>query len=464
MRIRILAALFCFFLIVLPGNAFAKQGSDIETKIAIEKNLEERLRRILTEITGTDKLIIVINVQLISSSSEDEEEPAVVLPGVPLQEKLGLGLASLDLGDTAKNIKKLTAQIIVDNGLPESMVNIIREVSTSVLGLEAARGDALIIKKMNFRENPFKWSDIIYPPHLWGLLFSGLSVILIAVLFVFGTRVFPRAAGIISETLESSLKKSETAPAFSSPVSASAPAAGGGAGGGEREGVKKHFSFVNEENTDKLLFLLKKEKPENIAVLINYAPQVADKILSGLEPSQAREALLKLAQTRTLPPDEVLKWEEHLRQKMDFMVGGKEVVKEILEGLGDEEMDSYLDFIAQSDSLFADELRSAVFRAGSLADMASEDILLLSRSFTPAAFANVLRTLDESVRNGILEKLPEGIATRLKEEIELGASPGPVRLREDKKALARVADKLRKDGLLVTPQADEAAPPREKRG
>lgn len=207
MKIRTLGALLCFFILLIPGSVFAKGGTDIETKIAIEKNLEERLRRILTEIAGTDKIIIVINVQLVSISEEEDEEEEVVLPGVPLQKKLGLGLASLDLGDTAKNIKKLTAQIIVDEGLPESVIRIIREVATSVLGLESSRGDSLTIKKMNFRKNPFKWADIIYPPHLWGLLFTVLAVILIAVFFVFGSSVFPHAAEIISETLQNALKK-----------------------------------------------------------------------------------------------------------------------------------------------------------------------------------------------------------------------------------------------------------------
>ncbi|MBA3052845.1 MAG: hypothetical protein FP827_07165 [Candidatus Omnitrophica bacterium] len=80
----------------------AQQGADIQTKIAIEKNLEERLHRILTEIIGTDKLIIVIDVQLVGSDEGKDEEDEVVLPGVPLQEKLGLGIAGLQLGDTAK--------------------------------------------------------------------------------------------------------------------------------------------------------------------------------------------------------------------------------------------------------------------------------------------------------------------------------------------------------------------------
>jgi len=456
MRIRTLGALFCFFLLLIPGSAFAKKGADIETKIAIEKNLEERLRRILTEIAGTDKIIIVINVQLVSSSAEEDEEEEVVLPGVPLQEKLGLGLASLDLGDTAKNIKKLTAQVIVDESLPESVLRIIREVSTSVLGLETSRGDSLVIKKMNFRKNPFKWADIIYPPHLWGLLFSVLAVALIAVFFVFGSRVFPRAAEVISETLQNALKKSETAaPGYLSAGAETGALAAPGRtpdGGTEKES-EKHFSFVKEEDMDKLLFLLKKEKPENVAVLINYAPHIADKVLSGLAPELSRETLSKLTHTRSLPPEEVLKWEEHLRQKLDFMVGGKEVVKEILEGMSDEEMDNYMDFIAKSDSAFADELRETVFRVKSLADMSTENILLLYQNFNPVSFADVLRELPESARNSVLEKLPGGIATRLKEEIELGSSPGPDRLRDEKKALARIADKLRKDGLFAPPKA-----------
>ena len=43
---------FLIFLMVSPVRS-AKKGTGIETKIAIEKNLEERLKRILTEIQRT---------------------------------------------------------------------------------------------------------------------------------------------------------------------------------------------------------------------------------------------------------------------------------------------------------------------------------------------------------------------------------------------------------------------------
>jgi len=437
-----------FFLMVSPARS-AKKGTGIETKIAIEKNLEERLKRILTEIIGTDKLIIVINVQLVSSEAEDEEEDAL-LPGVPMPDAQALGLASLDLGDTAKNIKSITAQIMVDKSLPESMMKIIEEVSTSILGLKSERGDTLNIKPINFRKNPFSWSDIIYPPHLWGLLFVGLAAALIVVFMVFGNSVFPKAAALISDTLQNALKKNEASAGGGNIPSAIAQQALAAetAAGGSKSDETTFFSFVRLENIDKLIFLLKKEKAENIAILINYAPNIADRILAGLDKDLAQEALATLTYTRSLPPADVSKWEKELKQKLDFMVGGKDVVREILEGMDDVDIDSYISFIKSGDSSFAEEIGKEVFRASSLAAMPAENILLLYQNINPVSFANVLRGLDENLRNAVLEKLPGGIATRMKEEIELGSDPGVAKMKEDKSVLADVTGRLRKAGLL----------------
>lgn len=454
MKFRFLTALLCFF-ILTPIQA-AKQGSDIQTKIAIEKNLEERLHRILTEIIGTDKLIIVINAQLVSlDSGEGDEE--VVLPGVPLQEKLGLGLAGLELGDTVKNIKKLSAQIIVDNGLPESMIKLIKEVSAGVLGLDDARGDILTVKKMNFRKNPFSWADIIYPPHLWGLLFTALFSFCAAAFFVFVMKAFPRGAEVISETLRGALQGKNAKEARGvSPIALVNPAADSlsSEGGSARKKNGGHFSFITPETVDKLIFLLKKEKPENIAVLLNYVPDISGRILSGLDKKLAREALSRLISARSLPGEEVIKWENELNQKLDFFIGGKDIVSDILENLSDAETDEYIAFIGEGDSVFAGELRESVFRTASLAEMSGENLLVLYQHFNPVAFANMLRLLPENMRKKTLDKLPQGISSRLIEEIELASAPGAEKLLVEKKMFSRLIAKLKKDGILKTDKTE----------
>lgn len=452
-RIFIGAALVGLCAAVFTAQLAAKKSSsDIETKIAIEKNLEERLRKILTEITGTDKFIIVINAQLVSAAAESEEDE-VVLPGVPLQEKLGLGIASLDLGDSAKNIKKLSVQIIVDESLPESIVNIIKEVSANILGLQNERGDSLTIKKMNFRKSSFRWAEIIYPPNLWGLLFSLLAVIFIAVSLFFAASVFPGSAGALSEKIANSLKKTETQGFAAAPLAAGGPAGAFAASASPadvesgKEG--KHFSFVTTENVDKLIFLLSKETPENIAVLINFAPHLAGRILSGLDPAVSKEAVSRLTYTRTLPAEEVTEWESELKTKLNFMAGGESAVMDILENMDEKDADSYIDFIKEGDSEFADAISGKLFRLSSLPAMKAEDIVLIFQNFSPSAFADVVRTLSEKERGGILSKLPEGIATRIKEEIELTTPPGEEKIKEEKTLLRRIVGRLKKDGLLT---------------
>jgi len=456
-KFRLFAAALAFFILArfLP----AKQGSDIQTKIAIEKNLEERLHRILTEIIGTDKLIIVINAQLVGSSDGEDDEEEVVLPGVPLQEKLGLGLAGLELGDTAKKIKKLSAQIIIDEGLPESMIKIIKEVSASVLGLDDERGDILTIKKMNFRKNPFSWSDIIYPPHLWGLLFTALFAAGMAAFFVFVLRTFPGSAESVSAAVREAGEKNDSSPRerFSSRHGGLSAATANSAiidsvlpGGGVREKEGGHFSFVTPAIADKLLFLLKTEKPENIAVLLNYAPDVSGVILSGLDKKLAGEALAQLTGTRSLPAEDVTKWENELKQKLDFFVGGKEIVSDILENLSDDETDEYISFIGESNSVFAEELKKSVFKARQLSQMPPENLLAIYQHFNPVSFANVLRALPEDTRKKVLDKFPQGISSRLNEEIELASAPGADKLLAERKALSRLVSKLKKDGLLKT--------------
>lgn len=216
---------------------------------------------------------------------------------MPLQEKLGLGIAGLQLGDTAKKIKKLSAQIIVDNSLPESMVKVIKEVSSGVLGMDAERGDIL-------------------------------SAAGLAAFFMFVMKTFPGSADAVSQAVRDSVEKNAAGPGgggFSSALTAASALSPDFRGRGISSEEKGHFSFLTPDIADKLIFLLKKEKPENIALVLNYAPGLSGAILSGLDRKLSGDALTRLTDTRSLPGEEVSRWENELRQKLDFFVGGGDI-------------------------------------------------------------------------------------------------------------------------------------------
>ena len=441
-------SLAVFFLNFFPTIVSAKKGPDIETKIAIEKNLEERLRRILTEITGTDRIIVVVNVQLISTEENKKEEDQIVLPGVPLQEKLGLGLASLDLGDSSTLIKKLTCQIIVEKSLPDALVKVVKSVASGVLGIEQSRGDVLTVKKMKFRKNTFVWSDILYPPHLWGVVFSVFAVLFIIGVFIFSVKIFPQSVAAISDTLRSSLKKEEVS--FAGGTGSIAPVTtvpGVVSVSSERteDGI---FSFVNAENIDKLIFILKDETPEKIAVVLNYLKEFSGVILSAIEEDKGRKAVSMLSRAQTLPASDIEKWAKELKEKVNYLVGGKEVVGQILSGLEEEKLDSFLDAIKKIDPKSSGEIEKGIFRLSQLLRMSKDELLEVFQNFNPASFAIVLSGLEKPQQDEILGKLPEGISRRLREEIEYAGQISREKFLEEKTKLAKLVSRLRKEGRI----------------
>ena len=110
--------------VVLSSAAFlfaAKEAKgSIESKIALESSMENRLKQVLTEITGTEKIIVIVNVQLAAEKNEAAEakkkDDDFILPGVPIKEAINekqVGDAVMAaLGeDTRTLIRKLTVTV-----------------------------------------------------------------------------------------------------------------------------------------------------------------------------------------------------------------------------------------------------------------------------------------------------------------------------------------------------------------
>src|SRR5512139_2378743 len=79
---------------VVP-SASAEVNSDYALKIALENQLERKLKQVIMEITGTDRVVIFVNAELISKEGgsgkllEKRKENALVLPGVPEKTEFG---------------------------------------------------------------------------------------------------------------------------------------------------------------------------------------------------------------------------------------------------------------------------------------------------------------------------------------------------------------------------------------
>ena len=454
----LLSAVFLF------AQKEAKGG--IESKIALESSMEGRLKQVLTEITGTEKIIVIVNVQLAAEKTETEarkKDDDFILPGVPIkdainQKQVGDAVIAALGEDTRTLIKKLTVTIILDKGVSQSVVNVVKEVATGLMGIETDRGDQLVIKQMNFQKNPFYWGMLFYPPNIYWIIIiiAGTGFVLALVMFLFGPLKgfsaqfisgIMAAASAIKESGRSS--EEET---FSGGAALAAEALPG-PGGMVKEGMmgrEEPFSFVNEGNFNALMYLIRGESPQNIASIVNYlSPALASKVISGLAPDKQKEVGRVLAQVVELDPSELDGFEAKIRKRIAYLSGGAEKLTNILDFAGDNTRNAVLDSVKAVNPQAAEQVKRSLVSLDILADLDASGISTLIKAATPAVFARILKSMGEEFKEKVLTKLPAGAAERIRQEIEMGRDFNPARLETEKRRLIDIIRKFEARGLIT---------------
>ncbi len=444
-------------------HAQKESKTSIETKIAIESSMENRLKKVLTEITGTEKIVIIVNVQLMSEKKEKapaKKEDEMFLPGVPIKETLAekkvesVMLSALG-DDTRTLIKKLSVTIILDNSVSSKVVDIVREVSSGLLGIEKERGDELNIKQMSFQKNVFSWSSIFYPPNIYWLfaVLAAIGFTLTISMFLFGP--FQKfAKDFVSAAVSSASSFKEK----------TSEASGGFAGGAAipeitapaeirkestASGKEPLFSFVNTENIKELSYLLKSESAKNIAIVMNYlTPELSSRIFTEIPSDKKKDIVGFLSKVEELNSSEVEKLENHLKIKIDFLSGGEEKIRALVNNADEKLQAEIISGLKIKDPTLAERIEKSIVRLDILSSMDVSGLQLLIKQVGTAVFGQILKVLPAEQQEKIFSVLPAGAATRLKQEMELGKSITPQRLEIEKKRLLDIIRRMKERGLI----------------
>lgn len=478
-KLSLSSAIFAFFILASTGyhKTFAaaiKSGGNegietsIETKISIETSLEERLRKVLTEIAGTDKIIIIVNTELYSEKEKKElqikpaaERPQTVLPGVPVKENIGERkiedlLAPLDIGKTMTMIKKISATIILDKSVSTDIVEIIKKVATGLLGVDESRGDQLVIQRMVFKTNPFSWNSLIYPPQVFYVAAIALFTFAIfsSILFLFNPfKIFSRSlvdviASYVAVQKEANSNESFGGPA--QPIEGAAASANQGAGGIPADlEHRKPFWFITPEQTNQLGEALKTEPAENVAVVLNYLSRdMAAKIFAGFPADQRVKIAELFASVRQMDPDAVKSLEQKVKDTITYSLGGQNILMGLLDYSDKATQDKVIASIKTKNPETAARLQKAVFSFEDIANFDANALQLLIRRINLPAFAQVLKTMPEAFRAKVLQALTEAARKRLQQEIELGRPVSAIRIEEEKTKIIDAVRQLNTEGLI----------------
>ncbi len=461
-RITLIALLLSLpILFVAVRTSHAEVNDDYALKISLENQLERKLKQVIMEITGTDRVVIFVNAELSSargdSSSvlEKKKTNALVLPGVPQKKEFGTGQSEMlfGAGSSKYRVNKIVLSIWIDKSVPGSIVDLIQDIAKNVIGYSQTRGDQIDIKKVDFESKGFFRTLFAFPNFLWLVLtiVGGFALVAVGMFFMDPLKkVVPALKEIDWNTIHG------TGGSTTSTVERTyeREIVGGGAVAGTEKALPAQdaslpFSYVRERDIPSLAFLLKDRPAQDIAIVANYLdPALATRLLERFPKDRQVEVALLLSKEE-IGTDKVPSLEDLVKNRLNYVVGGENKLLTILDMANEDVRDSIVKNLESKDAATATRLKQRIKSLETIIrDLPAHGIQVLYRNIDATLFAQVLKSTPDEIQQKVISSLSTGAAERLKEEMQLSRALSAARLKRERQNLMVLVRRLITEGLV----------------
>ncbi len=450
---------------VTVHRAHAEVNDDYALKISLENQLEKKLKQVIMEITGTDRVVIFVNAELASARGdsdkllEKKKTNALVLPGVPDKKEFGAGQSEMlfGAGSSKYKVNKIVLSIWIDKSVPGSIATLIEDIAKNVIGFNQNRGDQINIKKVDFESKGFYWSSLFFPPNLFWLvltLIGGFMLVAVGMFFMDPLKkIAPALKDIDWNHIRGSASTSvnvntveRTSTYEREVLSGKADRPGAAAAATD---AALPFSFIRERDIHSLAFLLKDKTAQDIAVVANYLdPAIAMRLLELFPKERQVEVALALGKEE-INTEKVAALEEMVKSKLAYVVGGEGKLVTLLDMTSDDVREKIVKSLEAKDAQTATRLKQKVKSLENIIrDLPAQGIQTLYRNIDATLFAQVLKSLPADLQQKVISSLSAGAAERLKEEMDLSRPLSATRLRREKQNVMVLVRRLISEGLV----------------
>ncbi|GBD99606.1 flagellar motor switch protein FliG [bacterium BMS3Abin07] len=459
------------FLLLLAGVATvlaADFNEDFAFKISLENHLERRLKQMITEITGNDRGVVIVNADIGSVRSGDlsrgritkkKSRDALILPGVPVKKQFGTGLSETaellfpGAGGSKYKVNKIVLAIWLDRGISEPVVALVRDLAKQVIGFNEKRGDKVNIQLIDFKRNKFYWKSVFYPENLYLIILGLIAAIFLLTASLFLRDPFSKLSSALNnidwDHLRGTSGTGEMLRAGSEMQNSTLAHEPSEELEQVKAGESPPFSFVSEKDLPSLLFLLKNMPAEDIATVANYLDAaLATRLLESFSP-EIQSGIAIYLSSEKIDPEKVRSLENTLKEQISYVIGGERKLVSILRMASEEVKDRAIGVLEKRDRDSAENLKKKVkgFEE-TIRDLPSQGIQVIYRRTNPVLFAQILKASSEDVRKKVMDSISEGAAERLKQEIELSPPLLPRRLQREKVNLMIMVNRFIDEGII----------------
>ena len=511
---RLITALFLAALPALPAGAPAQEDmgtSLMQRQDSMRREVEGKIKKeILDPILGPDRSFVFADVELevIAKKAEQskeglgvmqkyKEKPAgqegadtnFILPGIPKPRSVLGGdnkrpeAAQGQQAQQAKGVQE--TRYGLETEITRFQLTVIHDETLSPDALKLARDridDFLVPYKIRGKDSPtvifkptkFKAANpmddlkrpSVYLPLLYALLF------LILLLFLFGP-----LWGFFRKYIKALMAKP------GAEVNIEQKMEEGGGGEGEEEGkqeteghqsidmnflqkeeekqeeedelMKKFepFTYLNEENLKRLiyLFLLRKEDPWVIAVVLSYMkPELSRQALSMLPVEMQSRVALEALTVRQATREQIDSIDKDIRENVDFVMGGIERLSKMLEDSDPGTRKNIIEYLKTQKPDIYDKVRRIVLMFDDVVEFSDRDIQSIIRNLNNEDVARALAKADPAIVNKFFSNMSQGAVNAVKEIMEYSGEVSPVQIDEAQGKILDAIKKLEAEGKIAS--------------
>ncbi|MEF3280904.1 MAG: hypothetical protein K6357_08085 [Elusimicrobiota bacterium] len=191
----------------------------------------------------------------------------------------------------------------------------------------------------------------------------------------------------------------------------------------EEEEMKKlePFTYINEENLKKLiyLFLLKKEDPWIIAVILSYLkPEISKQAFAMLPVELQSKVAIESLKVKQATREQIEAIDKEVKESVEFVMGGVEQLMKILEEADPQTRKNVLEYLKNQKPDIYEKIRSIMLIFEDIVSFSDKDIQTIIRSVSNEDLAKALKGASPQISDKFFRNMSQGAQNTIKEIIE----------------------------------------------
>ena len=503
--------IFTTFLLTTSYNFFAQTSAsrtttepqisptallEYETKLELQR-AEYIQKNILDKIFGPNKSTVIVDITLGIRTTTTRQQASekrldakrrlgdveYLLPGIPKPGSIAESAVPTEAKGEASDtevvgvrteivVERQNITVIYDEKIKDDKVELAREAIASAMGIR--RREDIIFKKAKFTTDIWNrfFESLMLPKY-----FIPLLITLLLLMFLFGPvanflksyirMLRERAPTEIS--IDSKLaREGEAGPEELTGATGEGGVGGVGFGSGItetdlrekekelEEGKYVPFSYINDENIKRLVYLIAKEKPEDIAIVLSYLkPEYVKQVIESFKPRLQAEVAVALAQAREIPQEDVIRMDNYVKERIDFLVGGIHHLIELLQKVDKTTRDNILEYLKNEKPDIYQKVRPQIFLFEDILEIPDITLQTIIRELKPEDIARALRNAPQPLIDKFFKNMSEGAQALVREEMDYGRPMTKEQIEEEQNKIVELIKKLEREGKIYLKEREK---------